>query len=209
MRRVILLRHGQSEINAVQEQQAVFCGQFDTQLTEHGREQAREAGRLLADPQRFSFSHAVSSVLGRAVETLDLTLQAFPRPPLRLPASPAFNERSLGIFEGRTEADVFRDYPEYRDDPKLKEFRADIQQRAPGGENLTEVSNRAAAALRELLPAVTADLLIVSHCQTIRCLISAVTGRELTQTVNMRIPHARPIILSQIAAAAWELTPDF
>ena len=124
MRRVILLRHGQSEINAVQQRQPVFCGQLDTPLTNLGRQQAREVGRLLADPRRFHFSHAVSS------------------------------------------------------------------------------------ALQELLPNITSDLLLVAHCQTIRCLISAMTGRDLVQSLSLTIPNAQPMILTETSAVTWELAVD-
>lgn len=208
MRRVILLRHGQSEINAVQQRQPVFCGQLDTPLTNLGRQQAREVGRLLADPRRFHFSHAVSSALGRARETLDLALLAFSSPPRRLPASAAFNERSLGSFEGRTEEDVFHQFPQYRDDPRFCNFRADPIQKAPHGENLEDVRHRAATALQELLPNITSDLLLVAHCQTIRCLISAMTGRDLVQSLSLTIPNAQPMILTETSAVTWELAVD-
>jgi len=208
MRRVILLRHGQSEINAIQERQPVFCGQLETPLTELGRRQAREAGKLLADPWRFQISHAVSSALGRATETLDLILPAFSSPPQKLPASTAFNERSLGIFEGHTEEDVFRRFPQYRDDPRFRSFRADLIQKAPDGENLQDVRHRAATSLHALLPIITSDLLLVAHCQTIRCLISAMTGRELLQTLNLQIPNAQPMILTETSVATWELTSN-
>ena len=82
MKKVVLVRHGQSELNAVWKEKAIFCGQIDTPLTNEGREQACGVGRLLADSTQFSFSHAVSSTLNRAVDTLDLILQEFQTQPL-------------------------------------------------------------------------------------------------------------------------------
>ena len=108
-KRLILLRHGESAINAIQATQAVFCGQFDTPLTELGQRQASAAGKVLADRTHFRISHAVSSRLPRASDTLAIVLEALsPRPEL-LPAHAGFNERSLGLFEGRSEQQVFAD----------------------------------------------------------------------------------------------------
>ena len=62
MRRIILVRHGESQINAVWKEKAIFCGQLDTPLTEKGRLQALDVGRLLADASQFRISHAVQDL---------------------------------------------------------------------------------------------------------------------------------------------------
>lgn len=205
MRHLILLRHGQSQINAAQQTQSIFCGQLDTPLTDFGRQQACNAGRYLADSNQVRISHAVSSTLRRASETLSLVLPLLHPQPCRLPNNIAFNERSLGLFEGRLEEDVLRQFPEYRDDPQLREFRADFQQKAPGGENLTEVAERAHAGLLKLMPDVTEDLLLVAHCQTIRCLIMALTGCPPDVAKHRSIPNAQPLILTPATTGLWQL----
>ena len=63
-------------------------------------------------------------------------------------------------------------------------------------------------ALQELLPNITSDLLLVAHCQTIRCLISAMTGRDLVQSLSLTIPNAQPMILTETSAVTWELAVD-
>ncbi|MCY2986417.1 MAG: phosphoglycerate mutase family protein, partial [Planctomycetota bacterium] len=40
MSHLVFVRHGESVLNVVNRQTRVFCGQIDTPLTEHGREQA-------------------------------------------------------------------------------------------------------------------------------------------------------------------------
>ncbi|MFN9050555.1 MAG: histidine phosphatase family protein [Planctomyces sp.] len=112
MRHLILLRHGQSRINAAQQTQSIFCGQLDTPLTEIGRQQARDAGRILAESSKYRISHAVSSSLGRAAETLELVLQQLHQPPFRFPARSGFTVRSLGLFEGRPAQDVLEQCPD-------------------------------------------------------------------------------------------------
>jgi broad specificity phosphatase PhoE len=204
MTRIILLRHGQSVINATQQTQSVFCGQFDTPLTEPGRQQAQSAGRQLSDRRLYRISHVVSSQLPRAVETLQLVLQWLSPAPTRLAGHAGFNERSLGIFEGRSEQEVFEEYPQYRDDPELRNFRADFQQRAPGGENLREVQQRTMRALTEILPFVSEDLLIVAHCQSIRCLIAGLTGCDEATALQLHVPNAEPLLLELTPAGCWK-----
>lgn len=195
MRRVLLVRHGESALNAASKHQKMLCGQFETPLTERGREQARAVGQQLAGRADLDITHAISSCLGRARETFELIVQQLPNNPQVLPASAAFNERSLGLFEGRLEEDVFREFPQYRSDPQLRRFRDDFEQKAPQGENLTDVTLRAWAAFEELLSRTTGDVLIVSHCNTIRCLVGRALRLSQSETLQLRIRHAVPIVL--------------
>lgn len=203
MRRVILVRHGESEFNVRQRQERVFCGQLETPLSDFGRRQAQEIGDRLDSETRYTVDYAVSSTLGRAQDTLELILSRLQRQPAKLPAMSAFNERSLGIFEGRTEADVFSEYPAYRDDPSLNRFRADFHQKAPGGESLSEVTARASLGLIECLNQSIGTLLIVAHCQTIRCLVAEKLKVAMHEALQIKVPHAVPIVLIQAPENAW------
>ncbi len=204
MKRVILVRHGESEINAVWKEKAIFCGQIDTPLTEKGRQQARDVGRLLCDTSQFRISQSISSTLVRAVDTLDLIRQQFSVPPTQLPAMSAFNERSLGLFEGRSKDDVYREFPEYENDPAFCNFRDDFQQKAPGGENLSEVTARAWPAMVSLFISAESDILIVAHCQVIRCLIARAIKLAPDEIASLKIPHAVPLVLTQVVANEWQ-----
>lgn len=198
--RLILVRHGESEFNALhRDGGALFCGQFETPLTELGRQQARRTGRTLAARTDLAVRRAVSSALGRARETLDLLLLDLPPAVERLAPDPALNERSLGLFEGRSEADVFARHPEYRDDPILARFRADMVQKAPGGENLTEVANRAWSRIARLLaelPPGSGDLLVVSHAMTIRCVVGRACRIDSADWPALRVSNAAPFLLA-------------
>ena len=209
MRRIILVRHGESQINAVWKEKAIFCGQLDTPLTEKGRLQALDVGRLLADASQFRISHAVSSTLVRAVDTLQLIRQQLTTAPELLPATPAFNERSLGLFEGRAKEDVYREFPEYESDPDYCNFRDHYQQKAPGGENLSEVTSRAWPALESLLKLAQPDVLVVAHCQVIRCLIARAISLDPNEISSLKIPHAVPILLTQSATKRFRLARNF
>lgn len=195
MRSVILIRHGESALNAASRQQPWFCGQFETPLTEIGREQARSAGRELASRRDLCVAHGISSSLGRARETFELILQQLPYTPNVRTAEAAFNERSLGVFEGRTEEDVFREFPQYRSDPRFCRFREDFEQRAPEGETLSDVSLRAWHAFDKLLADTSGNILIVSHFNTIRCLIGRALGLSENETLRLSVRNAAPIVL--------------
>ncbi|NLF69854.1 MAG: histidine phosphatase family protein, partial [Candidatus Anammoximicrobium sp.] len=159
----VLVRHGESRLNVVNRQSRVFCGQVDTPLTERGREQARTVGKMLAAWADLRISAAISSALGRCRESLDLILQELPYDVQRLADSSELNERSLGAFEGCQADAVYAQYPQYRDDPNFNQFDRHFVQKAPGGENLREVTERAWAVIERLDKLHEGNVLIVSH----------------------------------------------
>ena len=64
MHKVVLLRHGESTWN----KENRFTGWTDVDLSEKGRNEARDAGILLRD-EGFIFDVAYTSVLKRAIRT--------------------------------------------------------------------------------------------------------------------------------------------
>ena len=66
MKKLVLIRHGESEWN----KENRFTGWTDVELSQKGREEARQAGQLLKN-QGYSFDKAYTSVLKRANHTLD------------------------------------------------------------------------------------------------------------------------------------------
>ena len=70
MAKLVLIRHGQSEWNALN----LFNGWVDTKLSDKGIAQAKEAGQLLAE-KGIQFDQAYTSVLTRAITTLHLALE--------------------------------------------------------------------------------------------------------------------------------------
>src|SRR5690606_32955360 len=71
MHKLVLMRHGESQWNLENR----FTGWTDVDLTETGREQARQAGELLKR-EGYEFDLAFSSVLKRAIRTLWIALDA-------------------------------------------------------------------------------------------------------------------------------------
>jgi len=64
MYKLVLLRHGESVWN----KENLFTGWTDVDLSEKGKEEAQEAGRVLKE-QGYTFDLAFTSVLKRAIRT--------------------------------------------------------------------------------------------------------------------------------------------
>jgi 2,3-bisphosphoglycerate-dependent phosphoglycerate mutase len=101
MKVLVLLRHGESTWN----KENRFTGWTDVDLSDRGREEAREAGRLLAEGS-YVFDVAYTSVLKRAIRTLDIALDQ-----LDLLWIPVFkdwrlNERHYGALQGLNKAET-------------------------------------------------------------------------------------------------------
>ena len=99
--RLVLLRHGQSTWN----QENRFTGWTDVDLTEQGREEAREAGRLMA-AEKFEFDVAHTSVLTRAIRTLWIALDEMDMMWIPVHNSWRLNERHYGALQGLDKAET-------------------------------------------------------------------------------------------------------
>ncbi|MEX0831949.1 MAG: histidine phosphatase family protein [Nitriliruptoraceae bacterium] len=103
MRRIVLVRHGESVWNAQGRIQGHSCGG----LAEHGRAQAAAvAGALAAE---YPDAHVVSSDLPRAAETAAAVAAALD---CAVEPDPAVRERSFGRWEGRTRDQMAADDPD-------------------------------------------------------------------------------------------------
>ena len=101
MTRLVLLRHGESTWN----KENRFTGWTDVDLTDKGREEAREAGRLMA-AEGFTFDVAYTSVLTRAVRTLWIALDEMKLLWLDTHKSWRLNERHYGALQGLNKAET-------------------------------------------------------------------------------------------------------
>jgi probable phosphoglycerate mutase len=120
--RIIAIRHGQTAWNAETRMQ----GQLDTALDAHGRWQAQQLTHALAHE---SIDAIVSSDLARALHTAAPLARALS---LRVQTEPGLRERSFGLFQGFTYADIARHWPE-----EAARWRArDVAFAPPRGESL-------------------------------------------------------------------------
>ena len=101
MKRLVLLRHGESAWN----KENRFTGWTDVDLTDKGIEEARAAGRLLR-AEGFDFDFTFTSVLTRAIRTLNLALEEMDRLWLPVEKDWRLNERHYGGLTGLNKAET-------------------------------------------------------------------------------------------------------
>jgi 2,3-bisphosphoglycerate-dependent phosphoglycerate mutase len=99
MLRLVLLRHGESTWN----QDNRFTGWTDVDLSERGRLEAREAGRLMQG-EHFEFDIAYTSLLKRAIRTLWMALDVMDMMWIPQRRSWRLNERMYGALQGLDKA---------------------------------------------------------------------------------------------------------
>jgi 2,3-bisphosphoglycerate-dependent phosphoglycerate mutase len=95
MKKLVLLRHGQSTWN----HENRFTGWTDVDLTEQGKAEAREAGRILV-AEGYRFDLAYTSVLKRAIRTLWIVLDEMDLMWIPVYRNWRLNERHYGALQG-------------------------------------------------------------------------------------------------------------
>ncbi len=135
LRRLVLLRHGQTDYNVGGRMQ----GHLDSMLTETGVEQAAsvapEIARLVPD-------RLISSDLQRAADTADLVSAACGLP---VKFDARLRETHLGEWQGRTVAEIEDGWP-----GAIATWRSDPAWAPPGGESRIEVVRRSLPVVEEL-----------------------------------------------------------
>ncbi|HEX4566608.1 MAG TPA: 2,3-diphosphoglycerate-dependent phosphoglycerate mutase [Vicinamibacterales bacterium] len=101
MHNVVLLRHGQSTWNLENR----FTGWKDVDLSEQGREEAKEAGRLMEEAG-LEFDIAFTSVLTRAIKTLGIALAEMDQLWIPVIKHWRLNERHYGALQGLNKAET-------------------------------------------------------------------------------------------------------
>lgn len=213
MHKIVLLRHGESIWN----KENRFTGWTDVDLSDAGRKEAEDAGKLLRS-EGFVFDHAFTSVLRRAIRTLWISLDQLDQ--MWLPVTKAWqlNERHYGALQGLNKAEtaakfgdqqvlVWRrsfDIPppelELSDerfpgrDPRYAGLSAT---QLPRTESLKETVARVVPYwLEEIAPAVRAGqrIVIAAHGNSLRALIKYLDGVSDQEIVGLNIPTAIPLV---------------
>ncbi len=135
LRRLVLLRHGQTDYNVAGRMQ----GHLDSHLTPAGLAQAEEIAPAVAalPPDRI-----LSSDLRRAVDTAAAVGAASGMP---VKVDPRLRETHLGEWQGLTVEDVERTWP-----GSIAAWRSDPAYAPPGGESRIEVVRRSRPVVDEL-----------------------------------------------------------
>jgi 2,3-bisphosphoglycerate-dependent phosphoglycerate mutase len=105
MQKLVLIRHGESQWNLENR----FTGWTDVDLTDTGRQQARHAGQLLK-ANGYTFDQGFTSVLRRAIKTLDYVLDEMDCLWIPIQKSWRLNERFYGALQGLNKAETAEKY---------------------------------------------------------------------------------------------------
>ena len=213
MHTLLMMRHGESTWN----RENRFTGWTDVDLTDTGVEEARRAGRLLRE-KGFTFDLAFTSVLKRAIKTLNTTLEEIDQ--LWLPTEKHWrlNERHYGALQGLDKAETAAKFgdaqvliwrrayaiapdPLDADDPRHPRFDARYAGLAsadlPATECLKDTVARVLPCWNEhIAPAIRSGkrVLIAAHGNSLRALIMYLDLVGEDQIVGLHVPTAQPLV---------------
>ena len=174
-RRLILLRHGQTPYNATSRMQ----GHLDTELSEEGRQQARNIAPVLTE---MGVAKIVASDLSRAAVTAQIVAEHLELPVMY---DARLRETHLGQWQGKTHAEV-----DGADGSVRAHWRNTPTWAPPEGESRIDVAQRARPVVDELMEHFDgwddAAVLLVAHGGTIAALTSSLLDLEISQYPMMK-----------------------
>ena len=215
MHRLVLLRHGESTWN----KENRFTGWTDVDLSDKGREEARDAGRLMS-AEKYEFDVAYTSLLKRAIRTLWISLDELDMMWIPVHRSWRLNERHYGDLQGLDKAETAakhgdaqvkiwrRSYdipppPLTYEDPRhpSKDRRYAQLKRAdvPLTESLKDTVTRFLPYWHETIaPEIKAGkrVLIVAHGNSLRALVKYLENVAEEEIVELNIPTGIPLVYS-------------
>ena len=213
MNTLVLLRHGQSTWNMENR----FTGWTDVDLTDKGRAEAAEAGRLIK-AEGLTFDVAYTSLLTRAIRTCNITLDELDLLWLPTWRSWRLNERHYGALQGLNKAETAakhgddqvkiwrRSYdipppPLSADDPRHAARDRRYSALPPADLPLTESLKDTVARFMPywddtIAPAIRAGqrVLIVAHGNSLRALVKYLDRISDRDIVELNIPTGIPLV---------------
>ena len=188
MSQLILVRHGQSEWN----QQNLFTGWRDPDLTERGVTEARNAGRALK-AEGITFTIAFTSELMRAQKTCALLLEEQGQTDLQTIRNVALNERDYGDLSGLNKDDAREKWGE----EQVHIWRRSFDTPPPGGESLKDTAERVLPYFNNtIMPRIRAgeNVLVAAHGNSLRALVMVLDGLGETEITLVNIATGEPYI---------------
>ncbi len=218
--KLVLLRHGESVWN----KENLFTGWMDVDLSDTGRQEAAEAGKLLRSAD-VEFDICYTSTLKRAIHTLNLALEQMDRDWLPVVKSWKLNERHYGALQGLNKSETAAKYgdeqvkiwrrsfdvrPPFlqpgdeRDPHGQPAYRTVPADHLPLGESLKDTIARTVPYFKEeIAPRLRAgqQVLIAAHGNSLRALVKEFDGLSDEEIAGVNIPTGVPLL--------YEFAPDF
>jgi 2,3-bisphosphoglycerate-dependent phosphoglycerate mutase len=213
MYKIVFMRHGESTWNLENR----FTGWTDVDLTETGRAEAREAGRLLKEAG-FNFDLCYTSVLKRAIRTLWVALDEMDLMWLPVKHDWRLNERHYGALQGLNKAETAAKYGDQQvlvwrrsydtppnpldpNDPRTSyndpRYAGVPRDQIPLTECLKDTVVRVLPVWKEsIAPAIRAgrQILISAHGNSLRALIKYLDNISDEKIVELNIPNGKPLV---------------
>ncbi|MFP4067754.1 MAG: 2,3-diphosphoglycerate-dependent phosphoglycerate mutase [Spirochaetota bacterium] len=213
MYKIVLVRHGESEWN----KSNLFTGWTDVDLSDKGITEAEEAARLLAEGG-FEFDLAFTSVLTRAVRTLDIVLHRMGLSWIPVLKHWRLNERHYGALQGYNKAQMAekegeekvhlwrRSYdvpppPLTEDDERFpgrdRRYHDVPRSELPRTESLKDTVARFLPYWRvAIAPAIVSGerIIIAAHGNSLRALVKYLDGISDEDIPALNIPTGIPLV---------------
>ncbi len=213
MKRLVLLRHGESDWN----QKNLFTGWTDVDLTEKGTVEAKKAGELLKK-EGFAFKQAFTSYLKRANKTLNIALDAMNLDWIPVEKSWRLNEKHYGSLQGLNKAETAEKYgeeqvliwrrsydvppaPLAKDDarsPLLDPRYADVNpDDLPLTESLKETVERILPYWESTIKPTLAEkgeVIVAAHGNSLRGIVKHLKGISDEDIVKLNLPTGIPYL---------------
>lgn len=212
--KLVLVRHGESEWNKLN----LFTGWKDVDLSEKGREEAQEGGRLLKEAG-FDFDVCYTSYLKRAIHTLNYILKELDREWLPVTKSWKLNERHYGALQGLNKSETAAKYGEDQvkiwrrsfdvtppaleendeRNPRLQEqYRSESDKTVlPLTESLKITIERAVPYFEEVIKKdmlAGKRVLIAAHGNSLRSLVKYFDNLSEDEIMEVNIPTGVPLV---------------
>ncbi len=213
MKRLVLLRHGESTWN----KENRFTGWTDVGLTAQGVREAEEAGRLLL-AEGFGFDVSYTSVLKRAIKTLWIVLEEMDLMWIPVHRSWRLNERHYGALQGLNKAETARKHGEEQvhiwrrsydvrpppldpDDPRHPRFDPRYAELSPEELPRTECLKDTVERFlpywhQEIAPVVRRGkrVLVSAHGNSLRALVKYLDDVSDEEIPKLNIPTGIPLV---------------
>ncbi|MGH9348695.1 MAG: 2,3-diphosphoglycerate-dependent phosphoglycerate mutase [Vicinamibacterales bacterium] len=219
MHRLVLLRHGESTWN----RENRFTGWTDVDLTDSGRQEAREAGRLMK-AEGYELDIAYTSVLKRAIRTLWIATDEMDCLWLPWERSWRLNERHYGALQGLNKAETAARHGEAQVKIWRRSYDVPPPPLDPGDERHPARDRRYATVPKDALPLTESlkdtverflpywhdtiapairtgsRVLIAAHGNSLRALVKYLDDVPEQDIVELNIPTGVPLVYELDAA---------
>ena len=196
MKKLILLRHGQSKWNLENR----FTGLEDVSLSKKGIEEAKEAGKIMVK-HNISVDLIFSSILKRATDTARLAVLEMKlnhlwddNNELIMTNDKALNERNYGDLVGLNKKETSDKFGK----EQVQKWRRSFDVSPPGGESLKEVVARVRPFFENNIKSKlkNKNILIVAHGNSLRAMMICIGLYKPEEISKIEIPTGSPYVFN-------------